>query len=123
MSDNNPLDRGRLSALRHWGFVWDYNDDDGPGGFASGEFLLRSDGVLLRRYGSSILTPGKGTRWEYEPWQVMDGEAGTDVGEAARRLAARGYDLMKPGPVGIGESTAGPFPGAPPPAEKADDLN
>ena len=79
--------------------------------------------MLLRRYGHSIWTPGKGTRWEYRPWQVTDTEAGTNVAEVARRLSAGGYDLVKPGPVGVGESTAGPFPGAPSLAAKADDLS
>lgn len=48
MSIQDPLEGDHFSVLRHWGFVWDYNDDE-IGGFASGEFLLRSDGVLLKR--------------------------------------------------------------------------
>lgn len=122
MSIEDPLESGRHRALRHWGFVWDYNDDDGPGGFVSGQFLLRSDGALLRRYGTSISSFRTGTRWEYRPWEVVDAEAGTDVGKVATKLRNQGYDLLKPDPVPIGESTAGPFPGLPGLAEKADDL-
>jgi hypothetical protein len=122
MTIEDPLEGGRFKTLRHWGFVWDYNDDDGPGGFASGEFLLRSDGVLLRRMGYSI-GAGDGTRWKFLPWEVKDSEAGTDVGKVSGKLRGEGYDLYKPGPVPIGESTAGPFPGLPALAEKADDLS
>ena len=125
MSDDaleEPLVGGH-TVVRHWGFVWDYNDDDGPGGFVSGQFLLRSDGALLRRYGGSRWNPRQGgTRWEYRPWEVIDGEAGTDVATVARKLQGQGYDLTKPGPGAIDRRTSGPFPGAPALAEKADDL-
>lgn len=118
---DDPLQGGRLSALRHWGFVWDYDDPDGPGGFVSGEFLLRSDGVLLRRYGYS--SHGKdGTRRQFQPWQVKDAGAGTTVGQVSRKLAGEGYGLYKPGPVPVDQRTGGPFPGPPALAEKATDL-
>ena len=121
MTTNDPLEGGRFSALRHWGFVWDYNDDE-IGGFASGEFLLRSDGVLLRRYGYSIGS-GDETRWKFMSWKVKDPGAGTEVSKVSAKLRGEGYDLYKPGPVPIDESTAGPFPGLPDLAEKADDLS
>jgi hypothetical protein len=121
MNAEDPLDGGGLSAMRHWGFVWDYNDDE-VGGFASGEFLLRSDGVLLRRYGYS--SSGKdGTRWKFGAWEVKDAEAGTDVAKVSAKLIAEGYGLTKPSPVPIDESTAGPFPGLPDLAQTADDLS
>lgn len=64
MSIEDPLEGGRFSVLRHWGFVWDYNDD-GIGGFASGEFLIRSDGVLLKRMGYTLApaTTRGGSSW------------------------------------------------------------
>lgn len=120
MTIGDPLDGGRLSAIRRWGFVWDYNDDE-VGGFASGEFLLRSDGVLLKRMGYTI-GAGDDMRWKFMSWEVKDAGAGTDVGRVSAKLIAEGYGLYKPSPVPVADSTGGPYPGYPDLAEKADDL-
>lgn len=56
-------------------------------------------------------------------WNMKDPEAGTDVADVSGKRRGEGYDLYKPGPVPIGESPAGPFPGLPDLANKADDLN
>lgn len=117
MSIEDPLDGGSFSVLRHWGFVWDYNDDE-IGGFASGEFLLRSDGALLKRMGYSI-GAGDDMRWKFMGW---DAEAGTEVATVSAKLIAAGYGLYKPSPVPINESTGGPYPGFPDLAEEARDL-
>jgi hypothetical protein len=120
LNNDDPLEGGRLSVLRHWGFVWDYNDDE-VGGFASGEFLLRSDGVLLKRMGYSI-GAGDHMRWKFMGWEIRDAEAGTEVAKVSAKLLGEGYGLYKPSPVPITESNGGPFPGHPDLAEKADDL-
>ncbi|HEU4866125.1 MAG TPA: hypothetical protein VFV09_00215 [Actinomycetota bacterium] len=121
MSNDDPLEGGRFSVLRHWGFVWDYNDDE-IGGFASGEFLLRSDGVLLKRMGYSI-GAGDNLRWKFMGWEVRDAGAGTEVAKVSAKLKGEGYGLFKPSPVPITERTGGPFPGVPDRAEEADDLS
>jgi hypothetical protein len=43
--------------------------DDLGGGFVCGELLLRSDGVLLRRYGGSYRA-GQ-IAWKYGPWDKV----------------------------------------------------
>lgn len=120
MTIEDPLDGGRFSELRRWGFVWDYNDDE-IGGFASGEFLLRSDGVLLKRMGYTIGS-GDDMRWKFMEWEIRDAEAGTHVAKVSKKLMGEGYGLYKPSPVPINENTGGPYPGVPDLAEKADDL-
>jgi hypothetical protein len=121
MTIDDPLEGGRLTAIRHWGFVWDYNDDE-VGGFASGEFLLRSDGVLLKRMGYSI-GAGNDLRWRFMPWEVRDAEAGTEVAKVSARLIGEGYGLYRPSPVPVTERTGGPFPDHTDRSEKADDLS
>jgi hypothetical protein len=44
------------------------------------------------------------------------------VAKVSAKLRGDGYDLLKPSPVPVTESTGGPFPGYPDLAEKADDL-
>lgn len=110
---DDPLEGAELVA--HWGFVYDIDDDAG-GGFVSGEVLLRSDGVLLRRYGTSHSRDGQ-TTWRYGPWEPDRLWAGpTDAEGALRWLKARGYGLCRPN-VPIDRREAGPFPGLPDLAE------
>ena len=42
------------AVLARWSFLLDDLPDDIGGGFFTGEFVLRSDGALLRRAGSSF---------------------------------------------------------------------
>jgi len=114
---DNPL-TGNTGAVRRWAFVYD-NDDDFGGGFVSGEFLLRSDGVLWRRMGGSRTAAG-GTTYHYGPWRV-DGrwKDGVDATACAAWLRGRRYGLYEPGPIGVSEREAGPFPGVPAPATPA----
>jgi hypothetical protein len=101
--------------VAHWGWVYDY-DDDGGGGFASGEFLLRSDGVLLRRSVFSRYRDGE-TTWRAHPWQPVSWwEGQTDAAEAMNLLKAHGYGLCRPD-VPFDQDGAGPYPGLPPLAE------
>ncbi len=96
---------GDGEPVARWSFVYDYPEDDG-GGFVSGEFLLRGDGVVLRRMGWSSTRAGT-TTWSYGPWSpVPDWPAGTDPDRAARLLRDRGYHLGPPGPVPPAERTA-----------------
>jgi hypothetical protein len=110
---SDPLEGAELVA--HWGFVFDMDDSEG-GGFVSGELLLRSDGVLLRRYGTDYYSDGR-TTWRYGPWTPMPRWTGeSDPDEAMRLLKADGYGLCPPH-VPIDQQEAGPFPGMPGPAE------
>jgi hypothetical protein len=103
----DPLAAAGLVA--RWGFVYDEPEERG-GGYVSGEFLLRSDGVLLRRYGTSY-TNKDGDTWRFSPWQVVSWWRGpADPERAIRTLKRQGYDLHQPSPVPIDEETAGPFP-------------
>jgi hypothetical protein len=110
----DPLAAAGLVA--RWGFVYDEPEERG-GGYVSGEFLLRSDGVLLRRYGTSY-TNKDGSTWRFSPWKVVSWWRGTaDPEQAIRTLKRQGYGLHQPSPVPIDEETAGPFPDLPDLAE------
>ena len=103
---NGPAIAGR------WSFGYDMPDDL-DGGFVCGELLLRSDGVLLRRYGGSSYHAGQIT-WRYGPWDQVSwwtGETGPQ--QAVALLKSRGYDLLKHDQVPIDKSTFGPVPGSP----------
>ena len=115
---DNPL-TGDTVAVRRWAFVYDNDDDDFGGGFVSGEFLLRSDGVLLRRMGGSR-TAAVGTTYHYGPWRV-DGRwtDGVDATACAASLRGWRYGLYEPAPIGVSEREVGPFPGVPAPATPA----
>jgi hypothetical protein len=103
------------NALAHWAFVQDLPEDLG-GGFVSGELVVRPDGRMQRRYGGSSYGVS-GTSWRFGGWEDLPRwEPTTDLAQAKRRLRRRDYDLYLPGPVGVDERQAGPFPGSPPPA-------
>jgi hypothetical protein len=109
----DPLEGAEM--LAHWGFVFDLDDSEG-GGFVSGEVLLRSDGVLLRRYGTSYYRDGQ-TTWKYGPWASMPRwSGGAEPDEAMRWLKAGGYGLCRP-TLPVDRQEAGPFPGMPEPTE------
>ncbi|MEU5696495.1 hypothetical protein [Actinosynnema sp. NPDC020468] len=96
-------------VVAHWEFVADTEHS-----WVTGQVLVRSDGVLLRRYGGSS-SRDRRTTWEYHPWTPVPWWSGETDGTAAlRALQAAGYDLTTPGPVPVYESTAGPFDGYPP---------
>jgi hypothetical protein len=111
--------------LGFWEFVYD-NDDD-IGGFASGQFLLRPDGTLLRRmgwssYGTRRTVVGEGSPgdpdegvhvYRYLPWQLDRRWNGTDPAACATFLQSRGYDLEPPSPTAPHEDRSGLFPGYP----------
>ncbi|MPZ64135.1 MAG: hypothetical protein GEU83_00940 [Pseudonocardiaceae bacterium] len=103
----DPLDGAELVA--HWAFVYDCDEDRG-GGFVSGQFLLRSDGVLLWRMGVSSYHDGMST-WSFRHWKPFPGwEGETDPDRALRAIKSMGYGLHEPGPTPIDADTAGPFP-------------
>jgi hypothetical protein len=109
MESADPLELlARNRVVAHWGFVYDTDRS-----WVTGELLLRSDGILLRRYGGSRYQDGATTytfgTWERVPWWngVVDREV------ALSQLKTRGYSVTLPGPTAIEVSTAGPFPGAP----------
>src|SRR5207244_507974 len=93
-------------ALRYWGYVYDFDED--WGGFAAGECLLRANGELLRRAGTSSSANGQ-TMWRFGAWESVEGWRSTDVRGCAAWLRSRGYDLFEPSPVAIDQREAGPF--------------
>ncbi|MGC1237608.1 MAG: hypothetical protein WA860_02345 [Acidimicrobiales bacterium] len=106
----DPLANGEC-ALVHCGWVYDSSDD--AGGFSAGEFLLRDDGALFTRIGSSTYEHGQ-TIYRFRPW-VLDGryEGQRDTESCLAWMRSRGYSLYEPGPVPIDKSEAGPFSGIP----------
>jgi hypothetical protein len=110
---------GSASPLRRWGYVFELHEDEG-GGFAAGEFLLRHDGELLRRFGGAS-TGRDGTTWRFSGWERVDGWRGTDIKGCKRWLRGRGYDLFDPGPVPVDRQEIGPSPGPPRLARPLDD--
>jgi hypothetical protein len=116
MSENAALPPGDplqgAAVAGRWSFGYDMPDDLG-GGFVSGELLLRTDGVLLRRYGGSSYRAGQIT-WQFKPWEPVTWWSGeTDPRYAVAILKGRGYDLCEPDPVPIDQPRFGPVPGRP----------
>jgi hypothetical protein len=85
-------------------------DEPEGGGFVSGEFLLRADGVLLRRYGwSSLNVASNQTTWRFHAWEPVSWWTGeTSPAEAVRILKRHGYDLVQPSPVPIDKQSTRP---------------
>jgi hypothetical protein len=80
MSHPDPDDPGE-GVIARWSWSYDYPEEDG-GGFVSGEFALRNDGVLLRRMSA------------FKEWDVVDWWPGeTDLARARTILYRHGYDL------------------------------
>jgi hypothetical protein len=65
LSQADPLSGSAIAG--RWSFGYDMPHELG-GGFVSGELLLRSDGILLCRYGGSSYRAGQIT-WKYGPWK------------------------------------------------------
>jgi hypothetical protein len=92
------VDEARAGAgpVAHWGWVYDYDDDDYGGGFASGEFVLWDNGVLERR---SVISRYRDhqTTYQAHPWAPVSWwEGGNDPEAAVRLLKAHGYGLCQP---------------------------
>lgn len=108
----DPVPEG-VRVINRWGFLLDDLPDWIGGGFSAGEFLLRSDGVLLRRGVIDEYSGGK-TTWRAGPWSEFQRfPPGTAQGQARAWLIEGDYDLGDPSPVDIDGSTAGPYPGLP----------
>jgi hypothetical protein len=102
-----------VELVHRWRFLLDNLPEWIGGGFSAGEFLLRSDGVLLRRSVRSEYSRGH-TTWRAGPWSEFHRfPAGTGQGQARGWLIDRGYDLGDPSPVPVLEDVAGPYPGLP----------
>lgn len=87
---DDPL--AAVGSVARWRFVHDEPEERG-GGSVAGEFLLRSDGVLLRRYGYSY-TNLDGYTWQFSDWKVVSWWRGTADPERAIRAEAPG---LRPG--------------------------
>jgi len=102
-----------VELVHRWRYLLDNLPEWIGGGFSAGEFLLRSDGVLLRRSVTSEYFRGQ-TTWRARPWSEFHRfPAGTGQSQARAWLIDRGYDLGDPSPVPINEGVAGPYPGLP----------
>jgi len=102
-----------VEPVHRWRFLLDNLPEWIGGGFSAGEFLLRSDGALLRRSVISSHSRGE-TTWRAGPWSEFHRfPAGCEQGQARAWLTDRGYDLGDPSPVAVDKSVAGPFPGLP----------
>ncbi len=100
-----------IEPVGYWGFAADTAES-----WVTGQLLLLPDGVLLRRYGGSSYGGGE-TTYRYGAWEPVTWWPGiADRDQAIGALRSTGYDLYEPGPVPLGEKTAGPFPGSPGPA-------
>ena len=87
---------GEVQEVGRW--TWLHDMDEPFGGFASGEFMLRSDGRAFRRSGGSVYSAGE-TSWHFGPWQVEDGwDGGTDPQLCEAWLKKRGYEISPPSP-------------------------
>jgi hypothetical protein len=101
----NPLEAGRSELLRRQ-WVYDFNDDV-FGGFACGEFLLRSDGVLFIRYGVGRTSPGS-TSYKYSLWKVDQRWRGKSISGFIDWANGFPYGLSSPSPVPVDEFETGP---------------
>lgn len=102
-----------VHVIYRWGFFLDDLPDWIGGGFSSGEFLLRSDGILLRRSVSDSYSRNQ-TTWHAGPWSVFHRFAPrTGQGQARSWLPSLEYELGSPTPVAIDQDAAGPYPGLP----------
>lgn len=109
---DDPLPVGVAFVCR-WGFLLDDLPEWIGGGFSVGEFLLRSDGILLRRGVSDSYSRNE-TTWHASSWSMFHRFApGTGQGQARSWLTDLDYELGSPTPVAIDQSTAGPYPGMP----------
>jgi hypothetical protein len=86
-------------VLAHWDYVYDFDGD--IGGFVTGQFLLRDDGVLWIRNGGSRWSGGR-TWYEYRLWNRWTLEPGPfDVAGALAAVSRRHYTVSAPGPTPI----------------------
>jgi hypothetical protein len=112
----DPVEQRRFTVVRRWA----YCDDSLFGnGFRSGEFLLRSDGIVFERFGSSR-TGRHGTMYTCGAW--VEFSRWTSVAKLTAQLKSSGYDLYTCMPVPVDASQAGLFIGTPPNAVLATDL-
>ena len=108
----DPLPKG-VELVYRWGFLADNLPESIGGGFSSGEFLLRSDGLLLRRSVRDSYSH-RATTWHAGPWSVFQRFApGTDQVQVWWWLRGRHYELRGPTPVAVDQDKAGPYPGLP----------
>ena len=95
--DDEPLREAvpqGVSIVGHWGYLLDNLPDEMGGGYFAGEFLLRSDGVLLWRPVSDTVSGNIQRYKALGPWKVFH-RFGPDAGEAAVKawLRSRNYEL------------------------------
>ncbi len=114
-TDETPEDDGWVrdpregqGVLALWDFVYDFDSD--VGGFITGQFLLRADGVLWIRTGSGRWSGPDTERHEYQRWRRWSFlTAPVDVAGAFAAVGAHHYTVYPPGPVPIDADEGGPY--------------
>jgi hypothetical protein len=90
----------------HWAYIYVYRSEDTGGGWASGEFVLLTDGRLFRRAVRSQPFDSRGqqkTVWIAYPWDLhATPKRLKSVAEAQAYLVSDGYELHPPSPVPAG---------------------
>lgn len=100
---DDPVPEG-TNVVERWGFFLDDLPEWIGGGFSTGEFLLRSDGVLLRR-GVLGGDARDETTWRAGPWTEFHRfPAGAHEGQARVWLEQLDYQLGSPSPLPIDAS-------------------
>jgi hypothetical protein len=108
----DPLPQG-VDLVYRWGFLLDNLPEWIGGGFSAGEFLLRSDAVLLRRGVIDSYSCNETTLACRSVVGVPSPCTATGQGQARSCLVNLDYELGGATPVAIDKDTAGPDPGMP----------
>lgn len=89
----------------HWRYLYDNISERFGGGYATGEFVLLTDGRLFRRSITSWELNSKGqpkTVWRVSPWDLHESsKLFKNAEEAVAFLSSDGYDLSPPSPVPV----------------------
>ena len=113
----DPLNGSAIAG--RWSFGYDMPEELG-GGFVSGELLLRSDGVLLRRYGGGSYRAGQ-VSWKYGPWDEVSWWTGeTNSQQAAAFLSRAGTTCPCTAPCPSTSPPSAQSPARPWPARHCD---
>ena len=107
--------------LARWGFLLDDLSDDIGGGYFTGEFVLRSDGALLRRAVSSFSSSHSMSYRALGGWQIHHQfEAGVTEETARQWLQTNRYQLSDPPVIDLDaqEGPEVPIPSPPEPRRR-----
>ena len=84
--------------------------DDDIGGFVTGQFLLRADGVLWIRTGGASWSGADANHYSYRPWHRWPFlTEPVDVAGAYAAVHRHHYTVYPPGPVPVDAAEGGPY--------------